>query len=158
MWPDHLSAFMILSCWHFGHVTASVRTPFARMLPSVVGSIGSLKRAMQSRKKKNPPKRGSWSDYRKNVQGRSTNEPSLCQPVAGVHQRCTYGRSKFRVALRDTPAARARSTQEPRDNSSHVAHVAYPPSHCNEGGAMRPASEIAKALKIGRASEFGRFR
>jgi hypothetical protein len=45
MWPDHLSAFMILSCWHFGHVTASVRTPFSRMLESVIGSIGSLKRA-----------------------------------------------------------------------------------------------------------------
>jgi hypothetical protein len=44
MWPDHLSALMILSCWHFGQVTASERTPFARMLPSVIGSIGSLKR------------------------------------------------------------------------------------------------------------------
>jgi hypothetical protein len=29
---------MILSCWHFGQVTASDRTPLARMLPSDIGS------------------------------------------------------------------------------------------------------------------------
>jgi len=38
------STFMITSCRHWWHWTASDRTPFSRMLESAIGSIGSLKR------------------------------------------------------------------------------------------------------------------
>jgi hypothetical protein len=34
--------------WHCQHDTASERTPFSRMLPRVIGSIGSLKRLVLS--------------------------------------------------------------------------------------------------------------
>jgi hypothetical protein len=35
---------MIARWWHCQHDTASDPTPLSRMLPSVMGSIGSLKR------------------------------------------------------------------------------------------------------------------
>jgi hypothetical protein len=41
---DHRSALKIARWWHCQHDTSSDRTPLARMLPSVIGSIGSLKR------------------------------------------------------------------------------------------------------------------
>jgi hypothetical protein len=41
---DHRSALMIARWWHTQQHTSSDRTPFARMLPSVLGSIGSLMR------------------------------------------------------------------------------------------------------------------
>ena len=40
----HRSALMIARWWHTQQHTSSDRTPFARMLPSVMGSIGSFKR------------------------------------------------------------------------------------------------------------------
>ena len=42
---DHGSALMIARWWHCQHVTSSDRTPLARMLPRVIGSIGSVNRA-----------------------------------------------------------------------------------------------------------------
>jgi hypothetical protein len=39
---SQLSALSTASWWHRWHDTASDRTPLARMLPSVIGSIGSL--------------------------------------------------------------------------------------------------------------------
>jgi hypothetical protein len=42
--PGRWSTLMIISCRHWWHWTASDSTPFSRMLPSVVGSIGSLNR------------------------------------------------------------------------------------------------------------------
>jgi hypothetical protein len=39
----HGAALMVARWWQCQHVTSSDRTPFARMLPSVIGSIGSLK-------------------------------------------------------------------------------------------------------------------
>jgi hypothetical protein len=41
---DHGSALMIARWWHTQQHTSSDRTPLARMLPSVMGSIGSLER------------------------------------------------------------------------------------------------------------------
>ena len=38
------AALTIASWWHAWQDTASERRPFARMLPRVIGSIGSLKR------------------------------------------------------------------------------------------------------------------
>jgi hypothetical protein len=35
---------MTVSWWHLWHDTASDRTPLARMLPSVIGSVGSSNR------------------------------------------------------------------------------------------------------------------
>jgi hypothetical protein len=40
----HRSALMIARWWHIQQHTSSDRTPLARMLPSVIGSIGSLMR------------------------------------------------------------------------------------------------------------------
>jgi hypothetical protein len=40
----HGSALRIVLWWHTPQQTSSERTPLARMLPSVIGSIGSLKR------------------------------------------------------------------------------------------------------------------
>jgi hypothetical protein len=40
----HRSALMIARWWHTQQHTSSDRTPLARMLPSVMGSIGSLRR------------------------------------------------------------------------------------------------------------------
>src|SRR5271154_3717465 len=42
----HGSALRIARWWHSQHDTSSDRTPWARMLPSVIGSIGSLKRGL----------------------------------------------------------------------------------------------------------------
>jgi hypothetical protein len=42
-----LSALRMARWWHCQQDTASERTPFARTLPRVIGSIDSLKRAMQ---------------------------------------------------------------------------------------------------------------
>jgi hypothetical protein len=41
---DHGSALRIVLWWHTQQHTSSDRTPLARMLPSVIGSNGSLKR------------------------------------------------------------------------------------------------------------------
>jgi hypothetical protein len=41
---------MIARWWHCQHDTSSDRTPFARMLPSVIGSIGSLVRLAAMRR------------------------------------------------------------------------------------------------------------
>jgi hypothetical protein len=41
---DHESALMIAQWWHPQQHTSSDHTPLARMLPSVIGSIGSLRR------------------------------------------------------------------------------------------------------------------
>jgi hypothetical protein len=41
-WSGQRSALRIVLWWHCQHVTSSDRTPLARMLPSVIGSIGSL--------------------------------------------------------------------------------------------------------------------
>jgi hypothetical protein len=41
---DHGSALRIVLWWHTQQHTSSDRTPLARMLPSVMGSIGSLRR------------------------------------------------------------------------------------------------------------------
>jgi hypothetical protein len=40
----HRPAHRMARWWHCQHDTSSDRTPLARMLPSVIGSIGSLKR------------------------------------------------------------------------------------------------------------------
>jgi hypothetical protein len=40
----HGSAVMMVRWWQIQHDTSSDRTPFSRMLPSVIGSMGSLKR------------------------------------------------------------------------------------------------------------------
>jgi hypothetical protein len=40
----HRSALMIARWWHIQQHTSSDRTPLARMLPRVIGSIGSLMR------------------------------------------------------------------------------------------------------------------
>jgi hypothetical protein len=42
--PGRWSTFTITSCRHWWHWTASDRTPFSRMLESVIGSTGPLKR------------------------------------------------------------------------------------------------------------------
>jgi hypothetical protein len=42
----HAAALMIASWWHRCQDTTSEWTPFARMLPRVIGWIGSLKRAI----------------------------------------------------------------------------------------------------------------
>jgi hypothetical protein len=39
----HGAALMVERWWQYQHVTPSDRTPSARMSPSVIGSIGSLK-------------------------------------------------------------------------------------------------------------------
>jgi hypothetical protein len=55
----HRSTLRMARWWHCQHDTASDRTPLSRMLPSVIGSIGSLEReraigAFQERKTPSP--------------------------------------------------------------------------------------------------------
>jgi hypothetical protein len=47
---DHGSALMIARWWHTQQHTSSDRTPLARMLPSVMGSIGSVMRLVAIRR------------------------------------------------------------------------------------------------------------
>jgi hypothetical protein len=47
----HASALMIARWWQFQHDTSSEHTPLARMLPSVIGSIASLKQGLFIRRR-----------------------------------------------------------------------------------------------------------